>query len=93
MKKEELKNGMWVVCLPGFNTDGGWRNGKSGGAGWNENRVVKIINFGDVTSPVEQIIAWPEGGGSGIFCQALRPATKWEIEHKQVQKDILYEIF
>ncbi len=92
MKNNKFKEGMWMVCLPGFNGDGSWRNKNSGGAGWKEDKIVQIERFSEQQEDERRIIAWPISG-SGIFCQALRPATEWEIEHKQIQKDTLYEIY
>lgn len=92
MLNSELKEDMWVVCLPGYNTDGNWRSEQSGGGGWQEDKIVLIGNV-ENSSEEGRAIAWPQDGSSGIFVQALRPATKWEIKHKQVKKEMNYEIY
>jgi len=87
MKNSEIKIGMWAVCLPGFNTSD--RGEFKGGCGYEEDLLFKISGTYECDN---EIIATgvPDGG---IWARALRPATEWEIEHKQIQKDTLYEIY
>lgn len=90
MKNSQLKKDMWVVCLSGFNNDGAWKNEKSGGAGWQEGKIFKINNFSDSHKGLDKQVAWPTSG-NGIFCQALRLATEWEIANLKIEKP--YEIY
>ncbi len=94
MKNSELKQGMWVVCLPDFNRESNWHDEKSGGAGWEENKMFKIRKFTDENRGLDKQVAWPEGDYSGVFCQALRLATQQEIETGIVNvKNENYEIY
>ena len=84
----ELKQGMWVVCLPGYNTGD---NGKlKGGGGYKENYIFQATHIDGYDT---ESIAWGGRNGNGVYARALRPATEWEIKHKQVQKEMNYEIY
>lgn len=89
MLNSELKIDMWVVCLPGYNTDE-----DKGGYGYKEDFIFQCTN-----TPYNEeggggyLIASPGNRDGGVYVRALRPATGWEIKHKQVQKEMNYEIY
>lgn len=93
MKSTELCEGQWLVCLPGFEKEGNYISEKSGGSGYSEGKVFKAKNFNDIGKGEMAYVVWPKDGTSGVFCQALRPATQWEIEHGEVQLIPDYEIY
>lgn len=93
MKSTELSEGQWFVCLPGFNKEGNYTSKNSGGSGYEEGRVFKAKSFSNTNKGELAWVVWPQDGASGVFCQALRPATQWEIEHGEVQLIPNYEIY
>ncbi len=90
-----FKVGDWVVCLPGFNNLG-YDNREDisevGGSGYKEDLIFQIESI-TTNEYVNGYIAWKKQGSYGIYFRALRLATPWEIEHKQIQKHILYELY
>jgi len=69
-----------VVCLPGFNnsdTD----KGKllKGGTGYKEGLIVKIRTVEEIIINETSPIIWTDCG-RGIWGQAVRPATAYEIQ-------------
>lgn len=93
MKSTELQEKQWYVCLPGFKKEGNYTSNLSGGSGYKEGRVFKSKYFSDTKKGEDVFVVWPEEGDNGIFCQALRPATEWEIEHKKALTSPQYEIY
>lgn len=92
---QKFKVGDWVVCMPGFTSQG---HGSSedipdrGGSGYQKNLIFKIKNI-DIYSKESNSVAWKTEGSNGVYLRSLRLATPWEIEHKQIQKEELYEIY
>lgn len=78
---ETFNEGDLVVCKPGFNTDGGWNNEKSGGAGYKEGemRPVKFKSGGNSSNNISTVI-WDFISGKGVFLQAVRKVTREEAE-------------
>lgn len=91
MKNSELKDGMWVVCLPGFNTEDNAPTG--GGYGYKEDLVFLPTNISHESDDNEEYgsIAWGGNKKGGVHARALRPATPEEISAGKVIKH--YEIY
>lgn len=66
---EQAKAGSYVVCIKSEIADTG--------AGWENDKIFKTKEEG-MWSLDE--IAWPDGGGNGIYWHSLRPATEAEIQ-------------
>ncbi len=65
----KYNNGDTVICLPGFNTEGNWEDEYSGGSGWVAGKIFKV-SYTTVYGGRDDVL-WPEGGGTGIFSQAV----------------------
>lgn len=84
-----------VVCLPGFNnSDEDKENLLKGGTGYNEGCIVRIKTVDEIMRNETSPIIWTVCS-RGIWGQAVRPATAYEIQafEKGITniKDIKYE--
>jgi hypothetical protein len=80
--KYNFKIGDKVKCKIGFNTDGNWKNEKSGGAGYILNKVLTINRFSDGVDKYNTVAWFDELDGKGCFLQAL------ELENQELNIEI-----
>ena len=67
-----IKVGDIVKCMPGFYSYGN-ETGLVGGAGYVEGKVFKVVNISEFSDKPWLTVLWPEGGGNGVYVQAVQP--------------------
>lgn len=76
-----FKVGDKVKCKIGYNTDGGYVDDKSGGAGYRLDEILTISRFSNNNNQKNDIAWFEELNGKGIYLQALELADQ-EIQYE-----------